>query len=48
MERYWISGVQIGVLRVLINQNPLEAMAIIQKVEDEQFITSNRKCSEAD
>ncbi len=48
MERYWISGVQIGMLRVLINQDVLKAMEILQTIEDDQFITSNRPCQEAE
>lgn len=39
-ERYWITGVQLGILRVLVNQDALKAMDILQSIEDKQFIGS--------
>ena len=37
-ERYWITGVQLGMLKVLVDKDHLETHKILKAIEDDQFL----------
>ena len=37
-ERYWITGVQIGMLTALIRTKHDECLKLLKEIEDKQFI----------
>ena len=37
-ERYWITGVQLGILTVLIDKDAEQAKTLLKMIEEDQFI----------